>query len=412
MPQVNSEAPLFPEIGVLALVSDQWGPQWQARHQVLSRLSHYFRVVWMNPPRSWRRVLKKREAGDSPYYGVPRGCALEIYEPQSWLLEFGRPAWLGNLTFRERLHRAGKLLRRHGCQQTVLYLCQPEFAPALHLVPHQLSVYHIDDEYSYSPQEKPVAEAEARLIQSVGQVFIHSPAMLEKKGRLNPNTEFVPNGVNYQSYATPVPEPEDLRHIPGPRIGYSGMLKPQMNWPLLLELSGRHPEWSFVFVGAASRSWSSAEILQAFSTRRNVHFLGPKTTRDLARYPQHFQVCMMPYRNDGYTKFIYPLKLHEYLASGRPVVGSPLPTLQKFNNVVFLGETVEEWSRAITQALDPSVSSPSAVEARQSVARAHDWSVLVGKIAGHMARRLALRMPEQSGTCSPEFNHAMSPVTL
>jgi glycosyltransferase involved in cell wall biosynthesis len=337
---------------------------------------------------------------------------LEIYEPQSWLLEFGRPAWLGNLTFRQRLQRAGKLLQRHGCHQTVLYLCQPEFAPALQLVPHQLSVYHIDDEYSYSPQEKPVGKAEARLIQTVGQVFIHSPAMLEKKGRLNPNTEFVPNGVDYKSYATPVPEPEDLRQIPGPRIGYSGMLKSQMNWPLLLELSGRHPEWSFVFVGGASRSWKSAEILQAFSTRRNVYFLGPKTTRDLARYPQHFQVCMMPYRNDGYTKFIYPLKLHEYLASGRPVVGSPLPTLQKFNSVVFLAETVDEWSVAITQALDDTVSSPSAVESRQSVARAHDWNALVAKIAGQMARGLALRMPEESVVGSPEFSRAMSPVTL
>lgn len=413
MPQVNSEQPLFPEVGVLALVSDQWGPQWQARHQVLSRLSQYFRVVWMNPPTSWRRLLKKREAGDGRYYGVPTGCSLEIYEPESWLPEFGRPAWLGNLTFRERLKRAGKLLLGHGCQQTVLYLWQPEFAPALRLLPHQLSVYHIDDEYSYSPLEKPVDREEARLIQTVGQVFIHSPAMMEKKGGLNPHTDFVPNGVDYKSYAVPAPEPEDLRQIPGPRIGYSGMLKAQMDWPLLLELSGRHPEWSFVFVGAASRSWNSAEVLQAFSSRRNVYFLGPKTTRDLARYPQHFHVCMMPYRNDGYTKFIYPLKLHEYLAAGRPVVGSPLPTLQRFRNVVSLAETVEEWSSAITHELECSATLPSAVEARQSVAQAHDWNVLVSKIAGQLARRLALRMPEEwAGTRSPEFGRAMSPVTL
>ena len=117
MPQVNSEQPLFPEVGVLALVSDQWGPQWQARHQVLSRLSQYFRVVWMNPPTSWRRLLKKQEAGDGRYYGVPTGCSLEIYEPEPWLPEFGRPAWLGNLTFRERLKRAGKLLLGHGCHR-------------------------------------------------------------------------------------------------------------------------------------------------------------------------------------------------------------------------------------------------------------------------------------------------------
>ena len=57
---------------------------------------------------------------------------------------------------------------------------------------------------------------EVQIIQAVGQVFIHSPAMMDKKGYLNPHTEFVPNGVDYASYAEPAPEPEDLRPHPMP----------------------------------------------------------------------------------------------------------------------------------------------------------------------------------------------------
>ena len=81
-----------------------------------------------------------------------------------------------------------------------------------------------------------------------------------------------------------------------------------------------------------------------------MHFLGASLTLELTPYPQHFQVCIMPYRIDGYTKYIYPLKLHEYLASGRPVVASRIPSLQGLEDVC-LATTREEWSSAIQQAL-------------------------------------------------------------
>ena len=57
---------------------------------------------------------------------------------------------------------------------------------------------------------------------------------------INPHTTLVPHGVDYDRYATPVLEPTDIASIPRPRIGYSGFLKQQLNWPLLLQLAARH----------------------------------------------------------------------------------------------------------------------------------------------------------------------------
>jgi len=51
------DAPLVPDVGVLALVPDRWSDLWQQRHQVLTRLARYFHVTWMNPAREWRAVL-------------------------------------------------------------------------------------------------------------------------------------------------------------------------------------------------------------------------------------------------------------------------------------------------------------------------------------------------------------------
>ena len=79
----------------------------------------------------------------------------------------------------------------------------------------------------------------------------------------------------------------------------------------------------------------------------NVYFLGSKPTSDLSRYPQHFDVCLMPYRVNDYTKYIYPLKLHEYLATGRPVVSVPLPALRGYEHLVEIASGVAGWEQAI-----------------------------------------------------------------
>src|SRR6266700_5062545 len=209
----NLPKPLLGSVGVVGLVPDQWVPRWQVRHHVLSRLAGYFSVVWMNYPSGWRNnlsVLHRHRVKSTSYPVKPDG--LQIYEPELWLPRFGRPAWLAHLAARRRLKHACDLLRARGCTRLVLYIWRPEFVDALEQATHDLSVYHVDDEYSFSPTEVEIPSAERSLLESVGQVFIHSPVLMERKGGFNPNTEFVPNGVDYRLYATPVPEPEDLRH--------------------------------------------------------------------------------------------------------------------------------------------------------------------------------------------------------
>src|SRR6202040_822700 len=109
-----------------------------------------------------------------------------------------------------------------------------------------------------------------------------------------------------------------------------------LDWPLLLKLTAAHPEWSFVFVGPRKGHAEIDQLLEQLSRQPNVYFLGGKATESLGGYPQHFDVCIMPYLPDDYTKYIYPLKMHEYLASGTPVVSTPIRSVLDFGNVVAL----------------------------------------------------------------------------
>ena len=329
-----------------------------------------------------------------------------VYSPGKWLPHFYRPRFLADFIERQRFHQARRLLLKRGCRTVILYIWRSQFASALDVATYDLSCYHIADEYSFSDNEIPLDETERRLIAGVDQVIITSLGLLDKKGSINPQTLLVPNGVDFKSYAKPLPEPLDLKPIPHPRIGYTGRIKSTLDWQLLYDLSSRHCRWQFVFVGPHYPNHPEAlKAVQELSHRTNVHFLGSKAVTELPGYPQHFDVCIMPYRVDSHSgKFGYPLKLHEYLASGRPVVGSPLRSLQEFYSVIKLAGTVDEWSGALEDSLSLPANSAQQVEARRSVAREHDWNKLVGLIARTMCNRLGpeyLERFEEISICEP-----------
>jgi hypothetical protein len=106
-------------------------------------------------------------------------------------------------------------------------------------------------------------------------------------------------------------------------------------------------------------------------------------------------VCLLPYKANDYTKYIYPLKLNEYLAGGKPIVGTAIRSLLDFAHVIKLASTQEEWSRALTESLAPEVVSIDQIEKRQNIARQVDWETLVHTIAGSRCARLGPPYKEQ-----------------
>lgn len=393
--------PRFPQVGVLALVPDRWGPEWQARHHVLTHLARHFQVLWVNPARYWRDTAKQssQAPSESNHTSIPPG--FEIYTPERWLPLFYHPTPVARWTLSMRLKRARAKLLARGAKTIVLYIWRPEYASALECGRYDASVYHIDDEYSFSPVEVPTPESERALIEAVDQVFIHSPGLMEKKGDINPRTDVVPLGVDYERYAANQPEPQELAAIPSPRIGYIGVLKRTIDWPLLKFLSEQRPEWSLVLMGPRTSVREIEDPIRELSRQPNVFILPGRPTSEITAYPQHLDVCILPYVANDYAKYGYPLKLHEYLAGGRPVVGTRMRSLEDFTGVIALASTKEEWLTGITRSLERSEQSLTRVAERQAVALAHDWDVLVDRIASRIAALLggdvAAGYPEAAG---------------
>jgi len=376
-------------IGVVALVPDRWLGVWTVRHHVLHRLAQQFDVVWVEPARGWRDYwLGRFHAGESVEEIRTRRSQFTVYRPGRWRAEVYRPRFVGDWLRRQRVRDAVETLRRRGCTRIVLYVWRPQYDWALDAVDADLVCYHIDDEYSFSSVDRPNDPREVALIRAADLVIIHSQKLFEKKGSINQNSVRIPNGVDYAAFSTLQPEPADLADIPRPRMGYVGVIKVQLDLALLVGLATRRPEWSFVLVGPVGNMGGKKPLLEQLQRLPNVHLLGNKPVEQLPGYCQHFDVCMMCYEVSDYTNYIYPLKMHEYLASGRPVVSAPIEAVRPFSDVLETASGVDEWEDALLDALRPERNTDDAVLARQARAKAHDWDLLVERIAGEFRRCL------------------------
>lgn len=401
---MSRRPPAVPEVGVIGLVPEAWGGLWMPRHHVLTRLARYFTVVWADPALGWRDYrLTRRRGSDATELVLPEIGGFRVIRPGAFHSRVYRPKAVGRVTRSLRVRAAIRCARANGAREIVLYIWRPEFRFALDVAPRAMSCYHVDDEYSFSTEEQPVHPREVDLLRRADRVILHSPALWEKKSDLAEHPLMIPNGVDYRAFSEPTVEPDDLREIPHPRIGYLGVVKRFLDVPLLLELARRHPHYHFVFVGPVKPLGPDEAPFRELRKLPNVHLVGAREVHEVPAYAQHVDVGIMPYDVDEYTKFIYPLKLHEYLAAGLPVVGTPIRTLMEFDSVITLAEGADAWTDALARALGPEENTARRVAARRAVARENDWEALVHRIATTLAQMMSPEVRRAVAAAAPDF---------
>jgi len=149
-----------------------------------------------------------------------------------------------------------------------------------------------------------------------------------------------------------LPVPDDIASIPGPRLGYIGTVNEKVDLRVLDRLSTARPDCSIVVIGRQNYK-VDAEKQRFFelAARPNVHWLGHRPYDQVPNYIKGLDVCMMCYVINDWTFFGDPSKLHEYLASGKPTIGTGLSSIREFSEVVAIPETPDDWVDAVNTAL-------------------------------------------------------------
>ena len=270
----------------------------------------------------------------------------------------------------------------------IAHICHPSYYPYVDYLRADYLVYHVYDLYDHQPDwTSEWACFEKNLLSEADLAFAASEPMAQVlQQRAGRKVEVLLNGADvevFQEAATKgVPAPADLAAIPRPRIGWVGSLHPQVDYGLIARLARRRTDWHFVFVGnkVPYTEIDSEQHYQECARLPNVHFLGYRHRSEVPAYVVNMDANMICYRMDEnrWHSVAYPLKLHEYLASGRPVVSVPIAALRGHENVMHFATTDDEWESAIHQAVTHGgVATPAE---RMAISRDHSWDARAAQL--------------------------------
>ena len=274
------------------------------------------------------------------------------------------------------------------------------------LVPHpgflagkldeELCVYYCIDDYAAHPgvDAALIGERDLQLSLRADVLFVAPPALLEAKRALNPATVFSPHGVDVALFAgaarAETQVPPMAQALRGPVIGYFGSLHEWIDLELIAWLATQRPAWNFLLVGHAATDVSALRALP------NVHLAGAQPYPSLPGWAKAFDVAIIPYRLNRQVANANPLKLREYLATGKPVVSVRNPEIEKFSQWVRIVEGRDQFLAALEDSLLPEAAAAAAQ--RMAAVADQTWDKRVECVLDTVARALESRHPSLSGT--------------
>ena len=243
-------------------------------------------------------------------------------------------------------------------EPVVAWIYDPVAAPSPRARPFAFSVYDCVDDYAEQVAEDPrrragVEAADRRAARTSRLVFATTESLYDRHRRLNSHTFVVPNAADHGHFAVAADRAacaEEVRDLRRPVIGFAGNFLPsKVDFDLLRRLARSLSEWTFLLIGPPTPGTGKA--LAELARFRNVVWLGGRPYADLPRYVAAFDVAMIPYLSNAYTRSCFPLKAYEFLAAGKPVVASGLPSLEGMEPDIVLAEGVDDFIAAVGAAL-------------------------------------------------------------
>ena len=333
---------------VILATADWDHPLWtNKQHTALSLIDHGHRVLYieslgLRPPRASvadsRRILRRLQRVLRP----PRKVKGNLWIWSPLVVPGGNRGFI--LALNRFLVRIGlSIIIRHLCfKSPLLWTYNPLSLLYLSLTDFQASIYHCVD----SIQDQPgmpsalIRRSERDLCVVVDAVFTTSPELQQRLELLNKQTYFFGNVVDAKhfrrAFELDLPCPKDLSLIPKPRILFIGALDSyKINLVMMEELILKTPNWSYVLVGPIAECDASTD-LSSVTALSNVFWFDTRPYKELPDWLAHSDVALLPLHQNDYTRFMFPMKFFEYLASGCSTVATSIPSLQAHSDVAQL----------------------------------------------------------------------------
>lgn len=373
-----------------------FGNDWYAEnrtssHHVAIRLAQVAPVLYVDSPgmrapgasgRDLRRALRKLLAAARRPVRVAPGlwhCTV----PQLPFRRIPGVERFNRVFSRWAVRRA---MRQVGITRCISWFLLPHPGFLARRLGEALCVYYCTDDYSAHPgvDVELITRRDRELSRSADVLFVAPPSLLPAKRALNTNVTFAPHGVDMEVFSQASDPstvvPPGACGLPRPVIGYFGSIHEWIDLPMVHWLALQRPTWTFLLVGHPA---ANVDALRALP---NVVLPGAQPYASLGRWARAFDVAIIPYRLNRQVANANPLKLREYLATGKPIVSVRNPEIEKFSDLVRIVDGREAFLAALEDSLagDP----PSAASARIAAVAGQSWDTRTRDVLAVVERAL------------------------
>jgi beta-glucosidase/6-phospho-beta-glucosidase/beta-galactosidase/glycosyltransferase involved in cell wall biosynthesis len=361
--------------GIVVFSHLRWGFVWQRPQQFLSRFAKKHKVLFIEEP-----FFDLRE-GDEPRLDFHKVMPnVTVATPHL------SPSWNRNPRTPEQLRRFAReaidAMNETGeFDRPMLWYYSPmDSAWSLGHFEHRFIVYDCMDELSqFSGAPKALVENEARLMKYADIVFTGGYELGEKKRKQHDNVHTFGCGVDVDHFGKAMNEdtiiPPDIDFMVRPILGWFGVVDERVDYAMVGEMARLRPGWSFAMVGPVVKV--DPNLLPHAP---NLFWLGSRDYQQLPNYCKAFDVCMMPFAMNAATEFINPTKGLEYMATGRPVVSTPVrDVVRQWSDIVRIASGAEAFVKAVEEALEARPNDER-VKRGLELARKSSWEYTVARM--------------------------------
>jgi UDP-galactopyranose mutase len=313
------------------------------------------------------------------------------------------PGWGGRLPWLQRFNDWGfvRALRRAARDvpphRRILWYYYPRYLELIDALAPGTVVYECMDNYTamFSRKDDPAQAGifeslqrdEAALLRRADIVFYGSRTLMDERPVYGVKSHHFPTGVDVKHFARAATAdgsaPAGIAAIRRPILGYWGALDNRIDFDLLAFAAVSCPEWSFVLLGPLVTL--QRETIDHFLRLPNVHWLGPKLYEDIPAYARLFDLCLLPFKVSAEGRYLNPTKTLEYLATGKPVLSTCIPDVERFYaDTVAIVRTREEFVQMARQLMERDTDAARAQ--RMAKAQNRSWETMVDAMWSLVAR--------------------------
>jgi glycosyltransferase involved in cell wall biosynthesis len=375
---------------VVLLSGIRWDFLWQ-RHQILATLFARagYRTVFVettglsNPrpdPTTLRKVLAR--VSRSSRGGGREGKAnedpnLAVYGPLVLPPTYRAFRAANRRFFVPRVAR--DLKRLAGGERPVVIAYPPTHTTLdlLDALEPRLLFYDCSENYEGFPGiPRDISETERELLGRADVVSCTSAFLLEKVRRSRPDAFLSGPGVDFDMFTSVRGAREP--GVPQTVCFFGHLGEERVDFSILCELAGA----GFVvrLVGGLGRGAGDLVGLPRVDYRGEVPH---------ARLPEALagsDALVIPYKTNALTRGISPAKVYESLATGLPLVSTPLPEMVRLGDYVYLAKDARSFVEALKSL--PQTETAERIRARVELARRNSWEARFEAIEGAILKGL------------------------